>query len=470
MPAKGRHGRGQVLATLAGLRHRLMTDSALSDAISATADSCEKGSELEAQCREARRHVDRASRVSEKLEKQLAEATSAGLSAWQKARAESDFSLFSSELKQIVELRREQAAAINPGASAYDVLMDEFEPGVTQTELEPVFSELCAELSPLLTAVTDSGFQVDESPVKGDFKESDQREFGLFVARHMGFDFEAGRLDLTTHPFCQSFNNQDVRITWRYMEDDLRSALYGIMHEAGHGLYEQGLPDKWEGTPIGGAVSLGVHESQSRLWENLVGRSESFWEWALPHARKYLPGLSDCSVGEIWSALHTAKPSFVRVEADEATYNLHIAIRFDVERRLFAGELEADELPAAWDDAYEKYLGIRPANASDGVLQDIHWAMGAFGYFPTYSLGNMISCQLFSAAGRELGDLDAQFRVGDFAPLLEWLRTNVHAHASRYNAKELVERATGAALGSADFLSYIKGVTAKAYRLDNIPA
>ena len=468
MPKKGQAGRGQVLATLAGLRHRLLTDQALSDAVATTAEAAPADSDLAAQCKAANRYINRASRVSEKLTKELAAATSAGLAAWQKARAASDFSLFSDELARIVDLRREQAAAIDPTAPAYDVLMDEYEPGATQAMLAPVFEELCAELSPLIKAVADCCFIVDEAPAMGEFPEAAQASFGQEMATAMGFDFDAGRLDLTTHPFCTGFQNQDVRITWRYMEDDFRSALYGIMHEAGHGLYEQGLPDKWQGTPIGGAVSLGMHESQSRLWENLVGRSQSFWEWALPKAKQYFPCMQNVSNEQLWPALHTARPSFIRVEADEATYNLHIAIRFDIERWLFAGELETCDLPEAWNQAYQKYLGITPSNASEGVLQDIHWAMGAFGYFPTYSLGNLISCQLFACANEELGDLNAQFRNGEFANLRNWLGEKVHSQASRYSANELVERITGRPLAADDFLNYIKDVTVKAYRLANI--
>ncbi|MDP6850575.1 MAG: carboxypeptidase M32 [Planctomycetota bacterium] len=466
MPSKGQEGRGRALSTLAGIRHRLVTAPELSDALSACEEKAEPGSDLEAQCREARRTVDRASRVSEDLAKALAEATSQGLASWQKARAGSDFSVFEESLGRIIELRREQAEAIDSSRSTYDVLMDEFEPGATESALAPVFENLCEQLSPLILEAAKSR-PVDEAPAMGDFPVAEQKAFGLFVAEQMGFDFQAGRLDATTHPFCSGFHSNDVRITWRHLEGDFRSALYGIMHEAGHGLYEQGLPSKWAGTPIGGAVSLGIHESQSRLWENLVGRSRSFWKWALPHFVKHFPAKDGLTVDQLWPALHTARPSLIRVEADEATYNLHIAIRFDIERRLFAGEISVPDLPEAWDNAYEKYLGIRAENASDGVLQDIHWSMGAFGYFPTYSLGNLIACQLFDAAENELGDLDEAFAVGEFAPLRDWLGEKVHSQGSRWNASELVQKATGQPLTAGPFLAYIRDVSSEAYGLEN---
>ena len=235
------------------------------------------------------------------------------------------------------------------------------------------------------------------------------------------------------------------------------------MHEAGHGLYEQGLPAEWQRTPIGGAVSLGIHESQSRLWENLVGRSRAFWEFAEPLFREHFPTAPKASLDGLLPALNTIQPSPIRVEADQGTYDLHIAVRFDLERRLFAGELDVPDLPAAWDDAYEDCLGIRPANAAEGVLQDIHWSFGAFGYFPTYTLGNLVNAQLFRAAGEALGDLDAMFARGEFGPLLEWLRENVHRHGARYSAGELVRRATGRELSTDDYLARRRAAAAEVY-------
>ncbi|MFQ5749445.1 MAG: carboxypeptidase M32, partial [Planctomycetota bacterium] len=444
MPPRGQGARGRCLATLAGLKHARLTDPGLSEVLDACAGEAAPGSEPEAQVREARRHVDRAVRVPVELAKALAAATSSGLVAWQKARRKADFALFRDHLVTLVRLRREQAAAIDPARPPYDVLMDEFEPGATEEELTPLFAKLREALAPLVRGVAECGQGVDERPALGHYPPEKQLAFGRMAAARMGFDFEAGRIDRSTHPFCTGFGPGDVRITWRCQEDDFRPALFGIMHEAGHGLYEQGLNPAWEGTPIGPAVSLGVHESQSRLWENLVGRSRAFWTWALPRFVETFPDKKGLTVDALWPALHAVRPSFIRVEADEVTYNLHIAARFGIESALFRGELEVDDLPAAWDDAYEELLGIRPRDMAEGVLQDIHWAMGMFGYFPTYTLGNLINAQLFETARRELGDVEGMVSKGELAPLREWLREKIHRFGSRYPARELVQRATGA--------------------------
>jgi carboxypeptidase Taq len=464
MPPQGIEGRSKLLSTIAGLRHERLTSSALADALEAAAEAAAPDSDDAAQVREVRRVVERAARVPTALAKRLAEASSRGHVAWKRAREEGSFAVFEDSLEELVQLRKEEADAIGAGERLpFDVLLDEFEPDATEAQLAPLFDELRSSLGPIVRAVADSGVVVDESPVTGTFRPDAQLRFSKGVAEAMGFDFEAGRLDRAPHPFCSGFGSGDVRITWRWLDDDVRSALFGIMHEAGHGLYEQGLPAAWSRTPLGQPVSLGVHESQSRLWENLVGRSRPFWSWALPRYHEAFPDKADATVDQLWPALHTVKPSFIRVEADEATYNLHIVVRFEIERRLFAGQVDVKDLPALWDDLYEECLGIRPRNVSEGVLQDIHWSMGAFGYFPTYTLGNLIASQLMTAARAELGDVDGQLARGEFAPLLAWLRDAVHRHGSRYSAAELVERATGRPLGTADFMDYIRETTAAVY-------
>ena len=457
MPGKGATGRGQLLATLAGLRHRALCAPALLEAVAACEAEAETGSDLAAQVKHAKRATDRATRVPERLAREIAEATSAGLVSWQEARKQADFSLFVADLEKIIALKKEEAAAVSPDQPTYDVLLDEYEEGATQAELQPLLDDLCEDLAPLVAAAADH--PVDESPVLGDFAPAAQEEFGRFCASAMGYDFEAGRLDQAAHPFCTGFGAGDVRITWRYQSDDFRPALFGILHEAGHAIYEQNLPSAWHGTPMGPAVSLGIHESQSRLWENLVGRSRSFWEWALPHFQKHFPGTLAGGVDALWPALHGVKPSLIRVEADEATYNLHVAIRFDVERRLFADEFAVADLPEVWDAAYQKFLGVHAPDVSDGVLQDIHWSMGAFGYFPTYTLGNLVASQLFEAAQEQLGDLDASFAQGEFAPLRTWLTENIHRHGSRYTPGELVEQATGKPLSSDALLRHLRATT-----------
>jgi len=455
MPPGGDEARAAQRATLAGLRHARLASDELHDALERAAAEAEPESVLAAQVREARRVVRRTRRIPERLAREQARARSLAHRVWSDARAAADFARFRDALAQLVALAREEAACLAADFERpYDALLDSYEPGARTSELTPLFAELAAELGPLVRAVADCGREVDESPARGHWPEAAQLALGRELAEAMGFDFRAGRLDRAVHPFCTGFAPGDVRLTWRSVEDDFRPGLFGILHEAGHGLYEQGLPVAWQGTPIGGPVSLGVHESQSRLWENMVGRSRAFWRFALPRLHEHFPAARSLALDELAPTLRTVRPSLIRVEADEGTYDLHVLVRFELERALFAGELEVDDLPGAWDDAYERHLGLRPPDAAQGVLQDIHWSMGAFGYFPTYTLGNLMMAQLWSAAEEALGALDEALARGELRPLLDWLREHVHRHGSRYPAAELIERATGRPLGVGDYLAH----------------
>ncbi len=464
MPPRGHAARGKLQATLAGLRHEKLCAAELSAALERAAERVEPGSALAAQVREARRIVRRVTRTPQRLAREKAEAVTLGHAAWVEARSRADFALFEPALTRLVRLAREEASCLaEAGETRYDALLDEYEPGAREAELALLLGGLRRSLSPLVRAAAESGIVVDESPARGSFPEERQLAFARMVAGRFGFDFERGRIDPAPHPFCSGFGPEDVRLTWRWEAGDFRPGFFGVLHETGHGLYEQGLPAEWQRTPIGDAASLGMHESQSRLWENLVGKSRALWSWALPHFHRHFPGTRGLTVDSLWPALHTVTPSLIRVEADQGTYDLHICVRFELERALLAGELEVSDLPGAWDDGYAETLGIRPANAAEGVLQDIHWSMGAFGYFPTYTLGNLINAQLFRAARSELGDLDEAFACGEFAPLLAWLRAKVHRHGSFYAARELVERASGRPLSSADYLAQRRQAVEEVY-------
>lgn len=457
MPPGGQEARGRALATLTGLRHRLLTAPELSDVLDACAEAAEPDGILAAQVRAARREVDRAVKVPESLEKELARAQSAGLTAWRRAREANDHGLFAAALARLVELKRRQALALAPAGTAYDALLDEYEPGMTEAQLTPLFSQYRIDLATLISKyIGETEKNVDESPAHGHFPEDRQLAFGRRVAEAVGYRFEDGRLDLSTHPFCVGIARNDVRMTWRYQEDDFRPAFFGVLHETGHALYEQGLPAEYEGTPVAQDAGTGVHESQSRLWENHVGRSRGFWRWALPRFREAFPDADPGDLERLWPTFHVVRPSLIRVEADEVTYGLHVVVRYELERALFAGELEAADLRDAWNDRYEELLGIRPDDDRDGVLQDIHWAMGLFGYFPTYALGSMMAAQLYEAAERDLGDLEEQFAAGDFAPLLGWLRENVHRHGARFTAPELMTRVTGGPPTSEPLLRHLR--------------
>ncbi|MFK8024631.1 MAG: carboxypeptidase M32 [Ilumatobacter sp.] len=468
MPPSGHASRGHAMSVLAGIHHDKLTDPALADAIDA-ADVEAKSTDdplLADQVRSARADVTRATAIPGDLARRVAEVQSSALACWQQAKAADDFDAFAPMLATVVELTRETADALVAAGIAdrrYDALLDEYEPGANEAQLVDLFDDLRSHIAPVVAAIADSGVVVDESPVRGAFPEDAQHAFGSFVAGTLGYDFDAGRLDTAAHPFTAGFDPGDVRITWRSDRDDLRPGLFCIMHETGHALYEQGLPAELARTPVGSAVSLGVHESQSRLWENRVGRSRPFWVWALPHLREHLPGTDGVTVEQIVRALNTVSPSLTRVEADQGTYDLHIAARFEIERHLIAGDIDVDELPGIWSDTYDDLLGIRPSAMYDGVLQDVHWAAGAFGYFPTYTIGNLVASQLFDAASDALDDLPGSIDVGDFAPLLGWLRENVHRHGRRQSADDLVTRATGRPLSSDAFVTHIRRTTADTY-------
>ena len=341
-------------------------------------------------------------------------------------------------------LKREQAACQLPEADRYDSLMDDYEPGARWPAVAERFTRLRAGIVPLVQACVAAKQRPSDALLRRRFPLESQRRFVREVAARIGFDFDRGRLDTTDHPFCTTIGPDDCRITTRWDEHFLPTALYGVLHEAGHGLYEQGLPRDWFGLPPGEAASLGIHESQSRLWENLVGRSQAFWEWCFPLARAAFPeALGDADAAAVHEALLVVEPSFIRVEADEVTYNLHVMLRFDLERAVVLGELDVADLPAAWNDRFEKDFGMRPPSDAAGVLQDIHWSAGLIGYFPTYTLGNMFAAQLMEAAEREVGPFAPQFAAGQFEPLLGWMRRHVHAAGRMLESDPLVERATG---------------------------
>lgn len=472
MPAGGAAHRGNQMALLAGLHHERATDPRIGELLGVIEQSgflAEPDSVRAANVRELRRSYDRRTRLPKALVEELARSTSLAQSEWVPARASSDFARFRPWLETIVRLKREESACLRqsghtPGSpaadgtsagAAYDPLLDEFEPGARSAELAVLFEALRRELSPLVASITeatarrstpggDRTSHEGEAILRRSYPRDRQRIFGEAVAAAVGFDFRRGRLDVTAHPFCTGLGPGDCRITTRFDEHEFSDAFFGILHEVGHGLYEQGLDEAHHGTPMGEAVSLGVHESQSRLWENLVGRGRAFWTYWLPMARRiFHDALVDVSLERFHAAVNHVAPSLIRVRADEATYNLHIIVRFELERDLLAGNLAVADLPAAWSEKYRDGLGIVPANDAEGCLQDIHWSAGLFGYFPTYTLGNIYAAQLFDTARSDLGDLDGAFARGDFAGLLGWLREKIHRHGQRYRAAELVERVTG---------------------------
>ena len=403
-----------------------------------------------------KREYDKQVKLPGRLVQELARASSMGQQVWVEARKENDFAKFAPILKETFKLKREQADAIGFEECAYDALLDDYEPGAKTSEVTMVLTGLKDELVPLVAAIKESNNKPNKEILTRHFPTSSQKEFCTTASSKIGFDYNAGRLDVTHHPFCQGIGAGDVRITTRYDESFFNTAFFGTLHEAGHGIYDQGLDAEYYGLPAGTYCSLGIHESQSRMWENIVGRSRPFWNYFYKQAQDCFDSLSDVSQDEFYSAVNHVEPSLIRVEADEVTYNLHIIIRFQLEQAVINGELDTDDLPSAWNQKYEEYLGITPDSDANGVMQDVHWSAGLVGYFPTYSLGNLYASQMFEAAEAELGELGPMFEKGEFAPLKEWLNQKVHAPGRCYKSPELGKLITGQDLSHQALISYLK--------------
>lgn len=454
MPVKGGKARAEALACLSSISHAKLTDPELGHLL----DNLESG-ELEPiqaiNVRELRRDYDKASKLPAELVEELARTRSLAQQVWQEARQRKDFNHFIKTLEKMVGLTRQVAECYGYEKEPYDALLDIYEPGLTAAQAGPMFAGLKERIVPLVQAIAESSG--DQPTLAGTFPQEAQGKLGRFVAGAIGFDFEAGRMDLSAHPFTSGMNPGDVRFTTRYNVTEPFSSLYATMHETGHALYEQGLLEEHLATPMSAAVSLGIHESQSRTWENIVGRSRAFSDYLLPHFQKAFPLLpGDFDAEFLYRSVNHVKPSLIRVEADEVTYNLHILMRFEIERELVNGELDLTTLPKLWDERMEQYLGVTPPDVAQGVLQDIHWSMGYIGYFPTYTLGNLYGAQFMETIRKALPDLDSQIARGDFAPLLEWQREHIHCQGMRHRARDLVEVVTGKEPSSEPFLKYLK--------------
>lgn len=464
LPPRGASLRADQLAALSGLVHERRTRPEVQEWL-ATAEAdpdLRNDPDASANLREIRRDLDRALKLPGSLVREIAQTAALSQRAWRDAREASDFGSFAPWLEKSFDLARQKALCYRPDAPVYDTLLDEYEPDATAEPLVQIFSELRARLTPLIAEAAPRHARLS-TPIDGlTIPVSKQMELNRFVAQRIGFDFEAGRLDVSTHPFCEAIGPGDTRLTTRFDEAHFLDALSSTMHEAGHGMYEQGLPKEAHfGEPLAESASLGIHESQSRLWENFVGRSAPFWSWALPEARRLLGSdLGGASVDDVVRAANRVKPGLVRVEADEVTYNLHVLLRFDLERALLSGDLPVRELPGAWNERMRQDLGLEVPDDRQGCLQDIHWSMGAIGYFPTYTLGNLYAAQFWSAANREVPSLQDAIARGEFAPLLDWLREKIHRHGRRFSAFELCQRATGEPLSVEAFFRYLEGKVA----------
>ena len=472
MPKKGNEYRAEQMAVASRILHEMETDPKNGELLEACeADSNlvgDKTCESAANIRELRHVYDRATKLPASLVEEQAKLASLSQNAWAEARKENDFSSFQPWLEKIVDLLQRKAECFGwaDGGEPWDALAEDYEPGCTAASVSEVFTPLRDKLQSLLDELMGS----DKFPSNA-FNEislpiEQQQAFVRSIATKIGFDFEAGRLDESTHPFCSGTHCNDVRLTTRFHENNVNDAIGSTMHEAGHGIYEQGLLYKNVGTPMGRAVSLGIHESQSRMWENQVGRSEAFWKWCYPTMKEFFgDATASLTFEDVYGGANIVRPDLIRVEADEATYNMHIMIRFELERMLMKGDLAVADLPDAWNQRYKEYLGIDVPDDARGCMQDIHWSMSAIGYFPTYTLGNLYCAQFFEQAMEDIPDMYEQIARGEFVALKGWLNENIHQHGQRYRAAELCELVTGASLSSEPLMRHLEGKLKPLYGL-----
>ena len=470
MPASNAAYRAEQMTLLSGMVHERSVDPHFGEQLAELADSDlvtqDPTSDAAITVLRLKRGYDKSVKLPKRLVEELTRAGVLGQSQWQKSRAEDDFASFAPCLKEIVKLKKEEAEVIGYEDSIYDPLLDDFEPEAKTARVRDVLEGLRKELVPLVTKIAESGHQADTSILTRSYPAERQKTFVREVATQIGFAFDRGVLAETTHPFCTDLGPNDCRINTRYLENFFPGGVFGTIHEAGHGIYEQGLQSDTYGLPLASYASLGIHESQSRMWENCVARSHAFWQYFFPKAQAvFHESLGDVKLDDFYWAVNSVQPSLIRVEADEATYNLHILIRFELEIDLMEGRLAVDDLPEAWNQKYQDYLGITPPNAADGVLQDVHWSGTMIGYFPTYTLGNLHAAQFFEKAEEEIGPLDEQFAQGEFGTLKTWLNEKIHSQGQRFWADELTERVTGRPLSHEPLIRYLRGKLGPLYGL-----
>jgi len=469
MPARGARVRAEQLATLGQVAHEKFSApevGRLLEALRPYEDSLPYDSDAASLIRVTRRDWEKARRVPGELRAQMARTASLANGAWVEARQQSDFALFAPHLQKNIDLKHRYVECYDEVENPYDVLLDDYEPEMTTAEVSRVFDELKRHLVPLIAAVAERGRPVDDSGLRGHFPADQQRAFVTGIISRFGFQPDSWRLDPTVHPFASNSATTDIRITTRYYDDTIGPALFGSMHECGHGLYENGISPLLERTPLCRGVSLGLHESQSRLWENLVGRSRPFWRHFFPSLQAAFPEpFAALDLETFYRAINKVQPSFIRVEADEATYNLHVILRFELEQEIMAGRLPVADLPAAWNARMRDYLGVTVPDDAHGVLQDVHWSSGYLGYFPTYSLGNIISCQIWEKAAAALPGLYNQFEQGEFQPLREWLREALYRHGRKFTPAETLQRVVGGPIDVGPYVRYLTSKLTEIYSL-----
>lgn len=415
---------------------------------------------------ECKKEYDRSKKIPPEQYEEYVVLTSQSESAWEEAKEQSDFAKFQPYLEKIIDFNKKFIELWGRKGTPYDTLLDMYEPDMTVAKLDQVFGELRNKLVPLVADIKQSEHTPDSSLLYQSFDQQKQREFSLFILEQMGYDFNAGRLDKSAHPFATGLSTGDVRITTNFYPNDISFSLFSSIHEGGHALYEQNISSELEGTLLCTGTSMGIHESQSRLWENMIGRSRPFWDRYLTDLQKHFPGaFTKVEQDGLYRAVNEVKPSLIRIEADELTYNLHIMIRYELEKALFNGGLQVKDLPGAWNEKYREYLGVNPSSDKEGVLQDVHWAAGLFGYFPSYALGNMYAAQMMNTMQKEIPHTDQLIAKGELLPIKQWLGDKVHQYGKLLTPSEIIMKMTGEALNPSYLVEYFEKKYGDIYRL-----
>lgn len=465
IPTKGIPYRGEVLGYLSGEKYKLQTSDKMKEYLEYFEAIDELDDVTLAMVSNLRKEYDQTKKIPEDRYVEYTILTSKSEAAWEEAKSKADFNIFKPYLKQVVDFSKEFIGYWGYKDNKYDTLLDFYEPGITVEKLDKVFGGLRIAIIDLLNKIEKSAVKPDSSIFTTGFSKEKQERFSVHVLKSMGFDFEAGRLDESVHPFTIEFNNKDVRITTNYYENDLKSALFSCIHEGGHALYEQNIPDELKGTLLGHGVSMGVHESQSRFYENILGRGEAFWKHFYGELSKEFVEFEKISFEDFYAAINDVKPSLVRIEADELTYSLHIIIRYEIEKALINGEIEVEELPRVWKEKYKEYLGVEPANDGEGVLQDMHWSDGSFGYFPSYALGNLYGAQFLKKILQDMPNFYKDIEAGNLKDIKQWLEENIHKHGAVYTPAQLIKMVTGEELNEKYFIEYLNNKYSKIYKL-----
>lgn len=466
IPKKGIAYRGDVLGYLSSELYKLSTSDEMKGYIDSFTDMQNLDDVTRAMVINAKKEYDETKKIPENRYKEFVVITANAYPAWQEAKSKKDFSIFKPYLQKIVDMEKEFIEYWGYKNNKYDTLLDKYEPGFTVEKLDKIFGTLKGSIITLLTKIENSNIRIDDSFFKNNFNKEEQQRFSVYVLEKMGFDFQRGRLDETEHPFTTEFNNKDVRITTHYYENEWRSALFSSIHEGGHALYEQDIPDSLQGTGLGHGVSMGIHESQSRFYENIIGRSKEFWTFFFKEAKKVFVQFKNVNFEEFYKAINIVQESLIRTEADELTYSLHIIIRYEIEKMLINGEINVDDLPKVWNKKYKEYLHVEPSNDGEGILQDMHWAGGSFGYFPSYALGNLYGAQLLNKMKKDIPFLYEDIEKGNLDRIHSWLKDNVHKYGSIYKPYDLIKLATGEELSAEYFIDYLNNKYKEIYELE----